>query len=207
MLRILGRNTSSNVQKVLWACTDMGLPFEREDIGGPFGRNRDPEYLALNPNGLVPTIIEEDGWHLWESNAATRYLAAKHARGTLYPNDPRELASAERWMDWQLSVLNPGMVPVFWGLIRTPEAERDWDAIKAGRDRWSAAYKILDGFLADNEFCSGGSFSVGDIPVGVLTYRWFALPIEREDYPHLARWYGELQKRPGFREHVNRPLA
>jgi glutathione S-transferase len=206
MLTILGRANSSNVQKVLWCCEELGIPFEREDYGAVFGNTTTTEYLSLNPNARVPTVIE-DGFVLWESNSIIRYFAARDGEGTLYPTDLRARAMGERWMDWQLSVLNPGMVPVFWGLIRTPEDKRDWDAIRAGRDRWSAAYKILDGFLADNEFCSGGGFSVGDIPVGVVTYRWFSLPIEREDYPHLARWYGEIQKRPGFQEHVNQPLA
>ena len=130
MLKILGRKNSSNVQKVLWCCDELGLAYEREDVGGSFGKNRDPEYLALNPNGLVPTIID-DGFVLWESNSIIRYLAAKHGRGTLYPEDLRARALAERWMDWQLSVLGPAIGPVFWGLIRTPPGKRDQEIGRA----------------------------------------------------------------------------
>ena len=207
MLRILGRDTSANVMKVLWACTELGLAYEREDIGGPFGRNRDPEYLALNPNAVVPTIIEDDGFVLWESNSITRYLAARHGMGTLCPADPRARASAERWMDWQLSVLGPAIFPGFWGLIRTAPAERNPESIKAGRDRTSAAMKILDWWMADHRFAAGDAFSFGDIPIGIFAYRWFTLSIEREDYPGLKRWYDEIARRDGFKAHIAKPLA
>ena len=119
MLKILGRKTSSNVQKVLWCCGEIGLAFEREDVGGPFGRNNEPEYLALNPNALVPTVIE-DGFVLWESNAIVRYLCAKHAKGTLYPSDAKMNADADRWMDWQQTTLGPPMGILFRGLLKSP---------------------------------------------------------------------------------------
>ena len=119
MLKIWGRNTSSNVQKAMFAVGELGLAHERIDIGGAFGKNREPAYLAMNPNGLVPTL-EEDGFLLWESNSIIRYLAAKFGAGTLEPADLRTRALASKWMDWQLSVLGPAITPVFWGMIRTP---------------------------------------------------------------------------------------
>jgi glutathione S-transferase len=96
VIKIWGRNTSSNVQKVMWAIGEIGLPHQRIDIGGPFGQNRDPAYLAMNPNGLVPTLEEEDGFLLWESNAVVRYLAAKHKAAALEPADLRKRALAQR---------------------------------------------------------------------------------------------------------------
>ena len=129
MLKIWGRTTSSNVQKVMWAIGELGLKYERVDIGGPFGKNNEPAYLAMNPNGLVPTLEEDDGFLLWESNSIVRYLAAKHGPGKLEPKDLRAQASAARWMDWQLSVAGPAITPVFWGLIRTPPEKRDQGAI------------------------------------------------------------------------------
>ncbi len=123
MIKVWGRNTSSNVQKVMWAIGEIGLPHERIDIGGAFGKNRDAEYLAMNPNGLVPTLEEEDGFLLWESNSIVRYLAAKHKSSVLEPADLRTRALASKWMDWQLSVAGPAITPVFWGLIRTPAGE------------------------------------------------------------------------------------
>ena len=98
MLKVWGRNTSSNVQKVMWTVGEIGLKCERIDIGGPFGKNREGPYLGMNPNGLVPTLEEEDGFLLWESNSIVRYLAAKHRNG-LEPADPRTRALAQKWMD------------------------------------------------------------------------------------------------------------
>src|SRR5438132_7760447 len=116
MIKIWGRNTSVNVQKVMWAVGELELPHERIDVGGAFGKNKEPAYLAMNPNGLVPTL-EEDGFLLWESNAIVRYLAAKYGAGKLEPADPRSRARASSWMDWQLTVAHPPLTPVFWGLI------------------------------------------------------------------------------------------
>ncbi len=206
MLKIIGRKTSSNVMKVLWACTEMGLDFERDDLGGPFGGNDSPEYQALNPNGLVPTIVEDD-FVLWESNSIVRYLAHEHGNGTLWPSDARTRARAERWMDWQLSTMAPAIGPVFRGLVRTPEAERDMAAIGKARDGLAGAMAILDRYLGETEFVAGPDFTVGDIPVGIGTFRWFALPIEREDYPNLKRWYDALCERAGYREHVMNPMV
>jgi glutathione S-transferase len=132
MIKIWGRNTSVNVQKVMWAVGELGLPHERIDVGGAFGKNNEPAYLAMNPNGLVPTL-EEDGFVMWESNAIVRYLAAKYGAGTLEPSGLRARAHAGSWMDWQLTVAHPPLTPVFWGLIRTPPEKRDHAAIEASR--------------------------------------------------------------------------
>src|ERR1700754_387072 len=135
MLKIWGRNTSSNVQKAMWAVGELKLPHERIDVGGAFGKNDEPAYLAMNPNGLVPTLEEDDGFLLWESNSVVRYLASKFGAGTLEPADLRERASASRWMDWQLSVVGPAIHGLFWGLIRTPPEKRDPAHIEMSRER------------------------------------------------------------------------
>lgn len=207
MLKILGRDTSSNVMKVLWACAELDVPFERTDVGGKFGGNDTPEYRALNPNGLVPTIIEDDGYTLWESNSCVRYLAATHDFGGLYPEDLRTRFSAERWMDWQVTTVSPAMIPVFRGMVRTPPEKRDMAAIEAGRTRLSATMAIIDANLADRAFMAGDDFSMGDIPVGIAAWRWFNMPIEREDYPHLRRWVDALSERPGYRTHIMKPVV
>jgi glutathione S-transferase len=203
MLKIWGRNTSSNVQKVMWTVGELGLRHERIDIGGPFGKNREPDYLAKNPNGLVPTLEEEDGFLLWESNTVTRYLAAKHGAGTLEPSDPRTRALASKWMDWQLSVLGPAITPVFWGLVRTPPEKRDHAAIDAGKVKTTEAMKILDAQLGKSKFVAGDSFSMGDIPVGVMTFRYMRLVPEKPSLPNLERWYAALEKREAFSTHVS----
>ncbi len=206
MLKIWGRKNSINVQKVLWTCAEVDLPFERIDAGGAFGVTKDPAYLTINPNGLVPTI-EDDGFILWESNACVRYLAAKHCSGGLCPKDLRQRADAERWMDWQLTTILPAQTPIFWGLVRTPPEKRDISAIEAARVRLAAAMAILDRQLEQREFICGPSLTIADIPLGCTTYRWYALDIERPELPHVRRWYEQLTNRPGFKTHVMQPLT
>ena len=206
VLKIWGRNNSSNVQKVLWCCAELDLTFERIDVGGAFGGTRDVAYLAKNPNALVPTI-EDDGFVLWESNAIVRYLAAKHGAGTLWPADAQARADAERWMDWQISTISPAIHPVFWGLVRTAPADRDAGMIEAGRQKTAAARAILDAHLAGHQFVMGNSFTMADIPLGIQTHRWTVMDVERPPAANLEAWYGRLIERPGFRSHVMIPLT
>lgn len=201
MLKVWGRNNSSNVQKVMWAVAELGVEHERFDIGGSFGKNRDPAYLAMNPNGLVPTLQDGD-FILWESNAIVRYLAREYGGGKLEGGDARPRARANQWMDWQLSVLAPAIGPVFWGLIRTPEDKRDPAAIAAAQSKTTEAMKILDTQLGKTAFVAGDQFTMGDIPVGIMAYRYWPLVPERPDLPNLQRWYAALQKRKPFRAHV-----
>src|SRR5215468_12053627 len=139
----------------MWAVEEIGLPHERIDIGGPFGKNREPAYLAMNPNGLVFTLEEDDGFLLWESNSIVRYLAAKHQSVLLEPEDLRTRALAHKWMDWQLSVLGPAITPVFWGLVRTPPEKRDPTAIEAGKVKTIAAASMLDAQLGKTAYVAG----------------------------------------------------
>lgn len=201
-ITIFGRNTSSNVQKAMFAVGELGLPFARIDLGGAFGGHREPSYLAMNPNGLVPTLREADGFLLWESNAIVRHLAATHGAGTLEPADPRTRALANQWMDWQLTVYGPAITPVFWGLVRTPPAERDHEAIAAGKARTTAAVAILDAHLAISPYAAGDAFSMGDIPIAVMSYRYRELVPERPAFPNFERWFAALAQRPAFRDQV-----
>jgi glutathione S-transferase len=185
----------------MWAVGEIGLACERIDIGGPFGKNREPAYLAMNPNALVPTLEEEDGFLLWESNSIVRYLAAKH-ESALEPADLKTRALASKWMDWQLSVMGPAITPVFWGLVRTQAAERDMKAIEAGKVKTTDAVKILDAQLAKTAFVAGEAFSYGDIPVGVMARRYRDLVPERPSFPNFERWFAAIATRPAFQEHV-----
>ena len=202
MIKIWGRNTSSNVQKVMWAVGEMGLPHERIDIGGPFGKNRDPAYLAMNPNGLVPTLEEEDGFLLWESNTIVRYLAAKYKAAMLEPADLRTRSLASKWMDWQLAVAGPAIFECFWGLIRTPPEKRNHAAIEESRRKTTAAVAVMDQQLAKTTYLAGGEFSYGDIPVGIIAYRYRQLVPERPALPNFERWYGAISARQAFKDHV-----
>ncbi len=207
MLTIYGRRSSANVMKPLWAADELGVPFEQVDVGGSFGGNDAPEYLARNPNGLVPTI-DDDGFVLWESNAITRYLAAQYGAGSLWPEDPARRAQADRWMDWTLTTVMPMMTPVFWNLVRMSDAERDDAAIAAGIRLGNAkVWPILEAHLADHKYVAGDEFSMGDIPLGPQVRRWRELVPDRNPTPNIERWFGQLLERPAFQTHVMIPVT
>ena len=204
-LKVWGRKSSSNVQKVLWCCGELGLPYERVDLGGRFGGNDDPKYRALNPNGLVPTI-DDDGFILWESNTIIRYLARKYAKGALLPQDAAQAALVERWMDWQLGHLNPAMVPIFFGYVRTAPEKRDMAAIEAARRRAVELWRMVDAELASKHYLNGKELSLADFGIGIWAYRWFTMPLERPELPNFAAWYKRLGERAPYRSAVMIPL-
>jgi glutathione S-transferase len=201
MLKIWGRATSSNVQKVLWCCAELDLPFDRVDHGGPFGGNRDPEYLKLNPNGLVPTVIDGD-LVMWESNTICRYLAATRGGERLYPKDPAARTHVERWMDWQLSVVAGPMGQLLFGLIRSKPEAVDHAAIEAARRRALTAWTIVDDAVKDQPFLAGDNLTLAEIVLGTQIYRWFNFPIERLELSNLRAWYERMSGRPGFKRHI-----
>jgi glutathione S-transferase len=206
MLKIWGRINSVNVKKVVWAAQELGIPFERIDAGRQFGVVNTPEYLALNPNGKIP-LIEDDGFVLWESNAIVRYLTAKHAYGTLYPDDLQSRADADRWMDWQATAFNATLSPAFHGLIRTAPEQRNPAAIEESRVKTAPLAAMLDQHLAGREYISGDRFTMADIVVGCTTHNWLNLPFQRPAMPHLERWYAALRARPASREVLQLPLS
>ena len=205
MLTIWGRTNSINVQKVMWCCGELGLEYKRIDAGLQFGVNNTPEYLAMNPNGIVPTI-NDDGYILWESNVIVRYLSSRHGLGSLCPSDQKDRFLCERWMDWHITAAHPLGI-VYRGLIRTPPEKRDENAIAAARGAAEKSLKVLNGHLAGRDFVETGRFTMGDIPIGTIAYRWFGLGNDREAFPNLARYSDRLTTRPGFREHVMVPLT
>lgn len=205
MRRVWGRATSSNVMKVVWLLEELGLPYERIDVGGKFGRTDTPEYRAMNPTGLVPTL-QEDDFTLWESNAILRYLCAAHAPASaLWPQDLRRRAMIDRWMDWQQTGMNPPQTIVFWGLVRTPPEQRDNAAIEQAAVKAGKAWAILDAELARSPYVGGNELSLADIALGVHVHRWFFFPIAKPDAPHLKAWYDRLLERPAYRTHVAQP--
>ena len=206
MLKIWGRTNSINVQKVLWCCAELKLPFDRTDAGGKFGVNTTPEYLAMNPNGLVPTI-QDGGFILWESHAIVRYLSRKHGLGSLCPKDEKAAADADRWMEWYSTTLWNNLRPIFWNLVRVEPDKRDMKLVESSRSAMAGNLKMVEAALASRPFLAGEAFTMGDIPMGVALHRWFLLPIERPDYPKLAAYYERLKQRAGFAEHCSAPLS
>jgi glutathione S-transferase len=207
MLKIWGRRNSSNVRKALWIAQELGLEFEAINAGGAFGIVDQPEYLAKNPNGVVP-MIEDGDFVLWESNAIVRYLAAQYAPDSpLYPHDPRARAQADKWMDWTTSTLAPVFRTVFWGVLRTPAEQQDWAQINAAKATVEGMLRIVDQTLATQPYLSGDDFGMGDIPLGSFIYAWFEMPIERVELPHLKAWYERLRQRPAYQNAVMTALT
>ena len=201
MLKVWGRATSSNVQKVMWLIGELDIEHERVDVGGAFGGVDTPAYLSMNPNGLVPTV-EDDGVVIWESHAIVRYLAAKHGRGSLWPADLGASARADMWMDWMHTTVQKDWIAVFMGLVRTPPSKRDMSAIDAAVARLGETYRTVDSALAGRDYLAGGTLTMADIPIGTSLYRYFSLDIARPTLPNLEAWYQRLVARPAYAQHV-----
>ena len=202
MLKVWGRKTSINVQKVMWAVGELGLPHERVDIGGEFGGLDTPAYGALNPNRLVPTI-DDNGFILWESSAIVRHLAQTYGRGTLSPADEQTYANADSWMDWSLTTLYADIIlTCFLQLVRTTARDRNTGAVEIAARRAGNNLGILNRQLAGSAFIVGDQLSIADIAVGTMMYRYFNLPLARPALPNVEAWYDRLSQRPAYRTHV-----
>ncbi len=204
-LILWGRSTSSNVMKVLWLLDELGLEYQRHDVGGDFGGTDTPDYRRHNPTGLVPTLQEGD-FRLWESNAILRYLASTHPT-PLWPEAPRARAVIDQWMDFQQTVMNSKVVAVFRPLIRLPAAQRDPAQIARDAKALAAGWQLLIPQLEAHAYVAGNDFSLADIPLGVLVHRFYTLEIERPELPALHAWYERLLARPAYARHVALPLV
>ncbi|MDB5945500.1 MAG: glutathione S-transferase [Ramlibacter sp.] len=198
MLKIWGRISSINVRKVVYTAQELGLPFERIDAGLDYGVVKTPEYLAKNPNALVPTL-EDGDVRLWESNVIVRYLCAKHSPHALYPLELAQRFDAERWMDWQQTTINPAGRNAFLQWFRTPAAERRMELIAQSTAATEPLMAMLDAHLARQPFMAGGRLTMADIPLACELHRWQALPQPRPERKHLQRWYDAMRARPAAR--------
>jgi glutathione S-transferase len=207
-ITIWGRANSVNVQKVLWCLRELDLAYERVDAGMAFGKNDEPAYLAMNPNGRVPTLVEDD-FVLWESNSIMRYLVLAHRpQSALYPQVARVRASVDRWLDWTLSTLQPVDRPVFWALVRTPVEQRDMAAIQKDANAEAAQWRIVDAHLAARRFIEGDEFTLADIALGAYARRWFGVEgISKPQLKNLERWFAQLGSRPGFVQFIAPPMS
>jgi len=206
MLRILGRLSSVNVQKVVWAAGEAGQPFERIDIGGSFGGNREPTYLAKNPNGQVP-VLEDGDVCIWESHSIVRYIAARYGAGVIWEDDPALRSAGDRWLDWALCELQPAMVPAFWGLMREP-ATADPTVIAQSIARTEQRLDLLEAHLATGHHYLGGErFGVAEISVGPSVHRWLNMPVERARRPLLQSWYERIAARAAAKPALLLPIV
>ncbi len=205
MRTLLGRANSSNVMKVIWLLEEMGLPYDRLDVGGPFGGTDLPDYLAKNPNRVVPTLVEGD-FALWESNVILRYIASTNATPA-WPTDPHRRALVDQWMDWQQTTLNRPQSTVFQGLVRQTPAQRNQPAIDAAMEELRRHYGLLNTMLATRDYVAGDAFSLADVALGVHVHRWFSFAFERPEQPALRAWYERLLQRPAYAAHVAKPMT
>lgn len=201
MLDIYGRKNSSNVIPVMWTVGELGLEHVRHNLGGSFGGDDTEEFRQLNPNQLIPTI-DDSGFVLWESMAITRYLCRKYGPGSLWPEDPRQAALADQWMDWYKSSIFPNLMPVFVNLVRTPADRQDPAKIRDGTAATIRQLQILERHLEGRDYILGDTFSMGDIPLGAILFKFYNLAIDRPDLPNIEAWYARLSQRPAYRAHA-----
>lgn len=202
MLRIYGRNNSINVRKVLWACEELGIAFEREDWGIGHRSTSEPSFLAMNPNAMVP-VIDDAGFVLWESNSILRYLAAQYGRAgdaALYPLPVRERARVDQWIDWQASDLNRSWSYAFMALARKAPGYEDSALIAQSIAAWTRMMQVLEQQLQrSGGHVAGAQFTLADIPVGLSVNRWFATPFDHPALPAVTAYFERLGQRQGFR--------
>lgn len=206
MIRVWGRRSSVNVQKVLWTLGELDLPFKRETVGGSFGGNREADFLKMNPNGLVPVILDGDVT-MFESNAIVRYLSARYRAGLLRPETPKALAAAEQWMEWQQSTFSPPVSAIFWNLARVPADKRDEAAVKDAETKLGPALAIADRHLSQHDWFAGDKFSFGDIVMGAMLWRLTGVGYDVSAHTHLVEWFDAVKRRPAFKDQVELPVA
>lgn len=191
---------------VMWVVGELGVPHVRHDIGGSFGGTDTPDYLAMNPNGRIPTI-KDDEFVLWESNAIVRYLCRRHGHGTLWPESDKICAVADQWMDWFKTTVYPLYIDLFWAIVRTEPPLRVQSTIATRTASLGNTLMLLEPHLVQNEYIAGEAFTMADIPYGPLAHRYFNMDIERPELPTMTGWYERLCERPAFQEHVMFPFG
>lgn len=208
MITLWGRDTSTNVKKVRWVLDELALPYEQIQAGLQHGVNDTPEYLAMNPNGLVPLMRDDaQGSLLWESNSIIRYLAAQYGQDKLWIDAPAKRAQMEKWMDWSIGALSTTHRAILKGYVRTPPEQHDNAAIEAAMRDAEGLFVMLDNTLAKQRWFSGEAFGLADIAIAPSVYNLLNCGLSWQPRPHLERWYQALTERPSFRKVVMIPVA
>ena len=203
MIRVWGRKTSSNVQALMWCIGELGLEYERFDIGHKYGGNDTPEFLAMNPNGTVPVIRDGEGQPLWETGAILRYLAGKYGADEFWPQDPERRAETDKWTEWaKISVAMNFTAPVFWMVVRTAAKDQDHQALEKSLQNLNKKLAIAEAQIARHGYLAGSAFTLADIQFGHSLYRYFDIAIERPSFPAIEHYYEKLTQRPAIAEHV-----
>ena len=201
MLQVYGRKNSNQVIQLMWTIGELNLPHIRHNVGGTFGGLDTPQYSAMNPNRLVPTI-DDDGFVLWESYAIIRYLSRQYGQGSLWPNNSQQIAIADQWMEWTNSRFMGAFFPIFWELIRTPKEQQNRAKIDQSVNETADLLIILEQHLESKAYITGDTLTMGDIPLGSMMFKYFSLDIERPILPNIEAWYERLKNRPAYQQHA-----
>ena len=203
MLEIWGRPYSSNVIPVIWTVEELQLPYKLKLAGGSFGQLDTEEYATINPNRMIPSIRDGD-FPLWESHTIIRYLCSTYSKGALCPDDMQARATADQWMEWSGTRAFDPVIQLFFATVRTTPASRDFSLITKHNNEAAAVLSILDAHLDNHKYVAGNNFTMGDIPLGAVAYRYFNIDVERPHLPNLEAWYARLCERPAYQKHVMR---
>lgn len=214
-IRLWGRPTSTNTQRVLWTLAELGLPCEFTLASGttgpdgyvwqghkPYGFVDTPEYRAMNPNGTIPVLVDDDGFVIWESLAIVQYLARKYAPERLLGGSDEAFARAFQWMAWTNHALEPTMHTLIMHRERLPKEKRSEEAVEAARQDALKKLAIMEGRLSQAPYLAGDTFSIGDIPAGIAIQRFRHFKLEHPPFPAVKAWITRLEEREGFRKHV-----
>ncbi|NVO54837.1 glutathione S-transferase family protein [Rhodobacteraceae bacterium B1Z28] len=203
MLRIWGRKTSSNVQALMWCVGELGLEYERHDVGHRFGGLDTAEFHNLNPNRTIPVLQDGKNPPLWETGPILRYLANQYGDDTFWPKDPVRRAAVDKWAEWaKLNVAMAFTAPIFWRVVRTASSERDEVAITQAIAALESKLRIANSVLAKSACIAGPELTLADVQLGHVLFRYYDIDIPRAPLPHLRRYYDELTDRPAFQQHV-----
>ena len=203
MLTIWGRTTSSNVQALMWCVGELKLSFVRHDVGHIYGGRDTPEFLAMNPNGMIPVLKDGDGEPIWETGAILRYLASRYGSPSFWPQDAAARAQVDKWAEWaKINVATNFTGPIFWGVVRTPPKLRNDAKVKEAIKLLSFFLDIAEAQFNRHAFLASDTFTLADIQFGHVLYRYFDIEIDRPPHPAVRRYYDALTTRPAFREHV-----
>lgn len=203
MLTVWGRRTSSNVQALMWCIGELGLPYQRHDVGHIYGVTDTPAFLAMNPNGTVPVLRDGDGEPLWETGAILRYLVGRYGAAPFWPAEGFFRARVDQWAEWSKINITLGFTaPIFWKVVRTAPSKQNPVAIGQAVTKLDKLLDIAEVQLARGGYLASGDFTLADIQFGHVLFRYYDIAITRPDRPALRRYYDALTTRSAFREHI-----
>jgi len=204
-LKLWGRSSAFNVQKVLWLLGELSLSFEHQQAGGAHGGLEDQAFRGMNPHGRVP-VLKDGNTIVWESHSILRYLAARCGAEALWPADPGARSLVDRWMDWSLASLQPAFMRLFWGYYRKPPEVWDRAGLRPALAECDRLFALLDGELAGRAYLAGEAFSLADIPAGTTLYRYFGMGLAVPRHPYVDAWYARLTARKAYQQAIMVPF-